>query len=878
MRDATTRWAVKVACLILAVAALAGCSPKHTFPALQFVDLPEVEDKSSMIDCPSASAITDRSIDDGLEDPGDVRMFSYPTWEPVPAASFDPKQIDKMLLSRTPTRPGLCPYSEKDSVRCYDRIVVRRRDGRYFYTRNLAHPGRDVIGQKYVSASRFICVTRYKGTTLKSDGQLHVRRMDPLIVARTGYLASVRLRGGRLVEDIVVAPDFRSLRRAPFDTAPAKPGKDGDAGTDGNPGVAGRDGSGGSDGSGAGSYGGSGTAGRDGVAGVSGTDGRRGGEAADGKRGEDGRFAGKFLVVARPVPSKFFKQPLVHVSVQRLPDEGSEDKRKKADGTTVPATNLVVNWGQVLIVSIKGGNGGKGGDGGAGGRGGDAGGGGSGGNGGSGGDGAIGTSGTRGFAGASATASSPGQNGGQGGPGGRGGDGGNGGRAGDGGNGGNGGYGGDGGDAADGGNGGDGAEVKVVWEGSSAFAEMAGASLAIDVAGGQPGAPGKGGDGGGSGNEGHSGSGGSGGNGGSSGSGGSGGPGGPGGSGYTGARIQTRRVAQRVPIRTASGVRYVTRYVNKRVSVPFYMPGGSQGPSGPDGAPGTSGAPGSDGRPGQSGRPGEPGRRGHDGKPGRPGRKGRVIWDEGNYGWPPKIEVADRASTGVAIGISEYTKLGNIPSCQSDARRVAALLCRTRRIAPENIALMVDRAKGASIPTKESIKDRIKLHAKEAKPGSLAFVYFSGHGMVHNNELILVPKDCKAESGIPISEIITALEASPARDKVLIVDACREDSEQKGVSGIKPSLLRSRAVTVFFSCDKGEFSYLTDDKTQSLYTKTFTQALRELSATGREVTAQNLHNRIEALMRQSRLRGGKPQTPQLVGNPDAVLVPGRRPK
>jgi hypothetical protein len=232
------------------------------------------------------------------------------------------------------------------------------------------------------------------------------------------------------------------------------------------------------------------------------------------------------------------------------------------------------------------------------------------------------------------------------------------------------------------------------------------------------------------------------------------------------------------------------------------------------------------------------------------------------------------------VGISNYVFLGKIPPCGSDARAIATALCRARRMNPDHIALMTgSRSEDSLNPSKQLIIERIKSVVAEAKPGGLAFVYFSGHGVMHNGKLLLVPKDCKSEDGIPLLSIVAMLAKSKASEKLVIVDACHASAEQKGVDGINPDLAKTGGkVAVFFSCNRGEFSYLTKDTSQSAYTHVFVRALKDLSRDGRRVTARGLQTRIEELMRSWRLKEAKPQNPRLIlpAATDVILVPGRK--
>lgn len=241
------------------------------------------------------------------------------------------------------------------------------------------------------------------------------------------------------------------------------------------------------------------------------------------------------------------------------------------------------------------------------------------------------------------------------------------------------------------------------------------------------------------------------------------------------------------------------------------------------------------------------------------------------------MPVRDNDSVAVVIGISNYTFLGTVPACHSDARSVAETLRRIRGMNPKNIAVMTDDAARDLMPTREIVRERVRMCADEARPDGMAFVYFAGHAVKKGNELLLVPVDCRPENGIPASEIVAALDTSRARDRVLVIDACHADAELKGVGGLGPPLVsRKPQVAVFISCDEGEYSYPAKDGSESAYTRAFVGALEALSAGRTSVTAQALQERIDDMMRQWRLESGKKQTPKLIlpAERDVTIVPG----
>ena len=244
---------------------------------------------------------------------------------------------------------------------------------------------------------------------------------------------------------------------------------------------------------------------------------------------------------------------------------------------------------------------------------------------------------------------------------------------------------------------------------------------------------------------------------------------------------------------------------------------------------------------------------------------------------PPPVVVHDNATVAVVIGVSKYAFIGNIDVCASDARQVASALTDVRGVNPVNVAVMTDGGTGTYSPTKATISERIRLCADEAGEDGMAFVYFSGHAVTRNDELLIIPQDCRPANGIPVNDIMRTLATSKARDKVLVIDACHAGAAQKGMLGISPDLAEDSGVTVFLSCSGDEFSYPSETKDASVYTDCFVDALSGLASGGRAVTAAALHSQVEDMMRRWRLSSGKKQHPRLIQMPhrDTILVPAR---
>jgi len=134
--------------------------------------------------------------------------------------------------------------------------------------------------------------------------------------------------------------------------------------------------------------------------------------------------------------------------------------------------------------------------------------------------------------------------------------------------------------------------------------------------------------------------------------------------------------------------------------------------------------------------------------------------------------------------VNEYTKLRHLQYCVADARRMRDQLVAAG-FPRENVFLLVDRAdRQVDQPFRENIQDRIKSVLAVAGKEDLVLVMFSGHGVHLDGKSYFCPTEADVESPpttmVPLDLIYRQLEASAARQKLLLVDACRNDPRPPG--------------------------------------------------------------------------------------------------
>lgn len=135
----------------------------------------------------------------------------------------------------------------------------------------------------------------------------------------------------------------------------------------------------------------------------------------------------------------------------------------------------------------------------------------------------------------------------------------------------------------------------------------------------------------------------------------------------------------------------------------------------------------------------------------------------------------------LVVGINHYDHIDGLNGCVNDALSVAARLDRNAdgsvNFARPKIMLGTDPGAGVN---RMELKDAVRqLFADD---NDVALFYYAGHGYLESTGGYLCASDCRTgDDGLPLSDIMTFANQSPARNKVIILDSCHS-----GVLGERP--------------------------------------------------------------------------------------------
>lgn len=126
----------------------------------------------------------------------------------------------------------------------------------------------------------------------------------------------------------------------------------------------------------------------------------------------------------------------------------------------------------------------------------------------------------------------------------------------------------------------------------------------------------------------------------------------------------------------------------------------------------------------------------------------------------------------LVVGIDDYA-FGQLSGCVNDARSMTSLLERHADGAPnfDCKTLTVPSQSITRASLKQSILDLFRYDAE------VALFYFSGHGTSTDFGGYLVTPDATTnDEGVPMADLLTAANTSPAREVIVILDCCNSGS------------------------------------------------------------------------------------------------------
>ncbi|QGJ71314.1 Hypothetical protein PBC10988_30180 [Planctomycetales bacterium 10988] len=196
-----------------------------------------------------------------------------------------------------------------------------------------------------------------------------------------------------------------------------------------------------------------------------------------------------------------------------------------------------------------------------------------------------------------------------------------------------------------------------------------------------------------------------------------------------------------------------------------------------------------------------------------------VLWGA----WTNTAQARDPDPEGekyaLLIGVDDYTHLNPLDFCGADIRALREQLLNCG-FAESRLYTMHDQAEENRFrPNTNAIKQQLDVIMNLAEEEDTVLIAFAGHGLHMDGKSFLCPLDAHPrykESLISLDFVFDKLDECKARQKLFLVDACRNEIDPPGrrsvsltndANNFTESLQHPpRGLVVLTSCDVGEFA------------------------------------------------------------------------
>jgi uncharacterized caspase-like protein len=167
----------------------------------------------------------------------------------------------------------------------------------------------------------------------------------------------------------------------------------------------------------------------------------------------------------------------------------------------------------------------------------------------------------------------------------------------------------------------------------------------------------------------------------------------------------------------------------------------------------------------------------------------REIGDIVDKGTPKPVDAQSLADVpgrryALLVGVNDYTFFSDLTFCDDDIAALSRTLEKTG-FDPRDLTVLRDGLKDHHLlPYRNNIVTQLSNLLASVQKNDLVLVAFSGHGVHLDGKSYLCPADAQLDRAgdtmVSLDQVYELLQNSPASQKVLIVDACRNDPTPAG--------------------------------------------------------------------------------------------------
>ncbi len=173
------------------------------------------------------------------------------------------------------------------------------------------------------------------------------------------------------------------------------------------------------------------------------------------------------------------------------------------------------------------------------------------------------------------------------------------------------------------------------------------------------------------------------------------------------------------------------------------------------------------------------------------------------------------------VGVDYYDSISNLHGCVSDSYSVKNVLERHSDGSLNFSIKHLTSTNEENKITRGDLKDYInELFNDDC---DIALFYFAGHGYIENTGGYLITSECtRGDDGLSLDEVLTIVNNSRARSKVIVLDSCHS-----GIAGTPSSLegksLLNEGVTILAA--SSDTQYASEENGKGVFTTLFVDAL-----------------------------------------------------
>jgi len=228
-----------------------------------------------------------------------------------------------------------------------------------------------------------------------------------------------------------------------------------------------------------------------------------------------------------------------------------------------------------------------------------------------------------------------------------------------------------------------------------------------------------------------------------------------------------------------------------------------------------------------------------------------------------------RSRTGreraLVIGISNYSApITKLPAVANDVREMAKLLGSDQGQFPaENVVGLTDAE-----ATAKEVLNAIESTFSNVRADDAVFAYLAGHGAVVRDGYYFVAFDTTAQriapSGVPLTKIKAAFDASPSQRAFLWLDFCHSGGiiprdleggpDDREVMARALEVVQGQGKLIIAACTPSQSAWESADVGHGLFTDALLRGLRGEAANKGEVTVNSLYEYIDRQMGSDRQR------------------------